>query len=183
MSKHDDATNPALIAARGLVRRLAVSKAAALLWDLLGVRVGTSSTARERIKAEPFYGIGIMALPSNGGAPEAIVLNVAGALAPVIVAARDAKAQQAAVPSNMSAGEVCVYSDGAIVYVRANGTVEVRTPSGTAKRLLTVEDGAALKQAISTAATGTSDGGAAFKANLTANLNGWPTGTTVLKGE
>ena len=183
MSKHDDATNPALIAARGLVRRLAVSKAAALLWDLLGVQVGTSPTARERIKAEPFYGIGIMALPSTNGAPEAIVLNVSGAQAPVIVAARDAKAQQAAVPSTMVAGDVCLYSDGAIVYVRANGTVEIRTASGEAKRLMTVDDGAALKQAISTAATGANDGGAAFKSNLTANLTTWPTGTTVLKGQ
>ena len=177
MSKHDEATSPALIALRGMVRRMVVAKAGALLWDLLGVQVGTTAATRERPKAEAFYGIGIAALPAANGRPEAIVLNVGAAKAPVIVAARDAKTQQEVVPT-LAAGDICVYSSGAIVHVRADGTVEIRTPNGVAKRLATVDDVNALAVFVNNLAVG-GTGSAVIPPNTVPR----PVGTQVLKGE
>lgn len=172
-------TDPFIGAMRGLVRRMSVSRAGAVLWQLVGFRVGRHQEAQT---AEVFHGVGIHSIPSANGKPEAIVINIGGAAAPVIIATRDEATRAATTPHDMVAGETVIYSEGAIVYLR-NGTVEVRTPAGAAKRLLTVDDGAALKQAIATAAVVATDGGAALKANIVGNLSSWPTGTTVLKGQ
>lgn len=61
--------------------------------------------------------------------------------------------------------------------------VQIRTLDGTAQKLMTVADGAALKDAIQGAATVPNDGGSAFKANLLTNLSDWPEGTSVLEAE
>jgi hypothetical protein len=181
VERHAKATDPDANARRGSVRRMIVSRAGAVLWQLVGFAVGQRKETTRGV--EVFHGVGFTAIPSKDGKPEAIVLNVVDAAAPVIVAARDEKTRAAVVPSDLGAGDTCVFGDGAIVVLRSNGTVEIRTPQGAAKRLLTVDDGAALKNAISSAAVVATDGGAALKTNILANLTTWPVGTTVLKAE
>lgn len=173
--RNAQATDPFRNAIRALISRATVRRANAVLWQFVGA-------AKNALSAEVFYGVGICALPAKGGKPEAIVVNVGGADAPVIIATRDEKTRASVVPSGIKAGETVIYSEGVIVYLRKD-SVEIRTPSGTAKRLLTVDDATSLKQAIANAAVAAGDGGATFKTNIGNNLDSWPTGTTILKGQ
>lgn len=169
-------TDPESNARRGSIRRMVVSRAGAVLWQLLGFTVGGKKEATRGI--EVFHGVGITAIPASDGKPEAIVINVVDANAPVIIATRDEKTRAAVVPSGMNAGETCVYSGAAIVYLKVDGTVEIRTPGGTASRLATVEDVEALAEFVNGLFVGGS-GSAVIPANTVPR----PTGTTVLKGE
>lgn len=136
------ATSPEANSLRGLVRRMTVSRGAAVIWQLLGLKLPKKRA--ETIEAEVFHGVGICAIPAEGGSPEAILINVGGASAPVIIATRDEKTRAAVVPAGMKAGETCIYSAGSLVYLR-NGTVEVRTPSGSARRLAFLDELVALR--------------------------------------
>ncbi len=59
----------------------------------------------------------------------------------------------------------------------------IRTPGGSTKRLMTVDDGADLKTAIQNTVIVASDGGASFKSTLLSGLTTWPTGTTKTEAE
>ncbi len=136
--EHNRVIDPARNAIRGIVRRMIVSRAAAVIWQIAGVRFLDGST--ETNEAEVFQGIGFSSLPPLDGAPEAIVLNVGGPNAPAIVATRDEKTRAQVVPSTMAAGETVTYSVATIVYQRSTGKVEIRTPDGTAVPLALKSD-------------------------------------------
>lgn len=178
-AEHSRVMDAARNAARGLVRRMMVSKAANVIWQLAGVRV---YNAQESFEAEVFQGVGFAALPPASGSTEAVVVNAGSANVPVIVATRDEKTRSATVPSSFKAGETCVFTPTSIVYLK-DGRVEVRSPSGSAKRLATLDDLNALKTWI---AAHTHSGGI-----LTGGLTGTPSlpappspaGTSVLYGE
>jgi phage gp45-like len=169
-------TDPDLNAQRGAIRRMVVSRASTVLWQLLGFTVERKKETTRGV--EVFHGVGISAIPSESGKPEAIVVNVGGATAPVVIASRDEKTRAAMVPSGMKAGETCIYSEGAVIYVRADGTVEVRTPAGTAKSLATKDDVKLLADFVNTLLVG-GTGSAVIPPNTVPR----PTGTTVLKGQ
>ena len=178
---HARATDPLARLLRGLVRRFSVSTTRGALWQLLGLR-GLDGDD-EVTSVEVFHGIGIAARPPASGKPEAIVVNVGGAKAPVIVATRDQKTLDAVLADvgELEAGSTLVYAAGAVIYVRANGTVEIRTPGGTAGALALEANLTALRAAIQGAVISPGDGGAALKTAILAAS--WTTGTTVLKGE
>jgi phage gp45-like len=166
-----------------MVRRFTVTATAGQLWKLVGVRglEGDNETAT----VEVFQGIGFASRPPASGKSEAIVVNVGGARAPVIVAVRDEKTYAAlrAAGIDINAGETVIYNSdtGGVVYLRANGTVEIRSPGGTAGALALEANLVALRAAIQGAVIVPNDGGAALKAAILAAS--WTTGTTVLKAE
>lgn len=174
-------TDPLLRRLIGAIRRMTVTVTSKTLWQLSGYQVDKVET----LPAEPFTGIGFYSRPPASGKPEAIAVFAGGAKSPAIVATRDEDTRKA-VAGGIAADETIVFSSAAVVYVRANGTVEVRTPSGTALPLATKADLDALKAAINGWTPAPNDGGAALKTALTALFTGpptWPAGTTVLKGQ
>src|SRR5690606_8766430 len=135
--------------------------------------------------AEVFAGIGFASRPATNGTPEAIVVNVGGAKVPVIVATRDHRTLKAVLADlgELEAGSTLVHNGAAVVYVRANGTVEIRTPRGTARRLATLEDVEAFRDDLDGhehtyvppgGGSSTTTGGPSVTA---------PRGTSVLRGE
>lgn len=174
--------DPIELRLRNMVRRFAVTvTSAAAVWKVLGIR-GLDGED-ETVTAEVFQGVGFAARPSTTGSPEVIVVNVGGAKVPVIVASRDHKTLKAVLAElgELAAGDAVIYSPAAVVYVRANGTVEIKTPGGVAQKLATLADLEALRTAIQNTVIAPGDGGAALKAAILAAV--WTTGTTVLKAE
>ena len=169
-ARHAQATDPFRNALRALVRRVTVKRASAVLWQIV-------DAARDVVSREVFYGVGICSLPPTSGKPEAILINVGGADAPVIIATRDEKTRAAVVPTDLKAGETVIYSEGVIVYLKKDG-VEIRTPNGVAKSLATKDDVKALADFVNTLFVG-GTGSAVIPANTVPR----PAGTTILKGQ
>lgn len=166
----------------GMVRRMAIGVTSRALWQVIGHRLIDSADIETR-DAAPFSGIGFYARPPSSGKPEAVVVYTGGdGASPTIVAVRDEKTR-AAVAGQIAAGETMVFNAAAVVYLRADGTIEIRSASGTALALPTLADVVAIKSAIAGAAVVAGDGGATFKTNIVAALAGWPTGTTKLRAE
>ena len=172
--------DPALVTAKGAVRRMAISLTSRVLWQLTGFRLpgAGGSTTTETQTAEPFTGIGFYARPPTSGKPEAIVIMVNDGQNPVVVAVRDEKTR-AAIAGALEANETAVFNSAAIVHVKADGTIEARSASGVAVPLATLADVQAMRstynghQHLETGGT----------TNVTTSLMAAPTGTTVLKGE
>lgn len=169
------ATDPFRNAVRGLLRRVSISRAAAVLWQFAGVNKSDAASV------EVFYGVGVCALPARSGKPEAILVNVGGASAPVIIATRDEKTRAAVVPSDLKAGETVIYSEGVIVYLKKD-SVEIRTPEGEAKQLAFRDELAALRTYV-LAHTHGAPGGTTTAPSFPTTPPSAPTGTTILKGE
>lgn len=162
----------------GMLRRMAVKLTQGATWQVIGHLLLDGK--REARDAELFGGtLGFYSRPVAGAAAEAIVWNREGA-DPVIIATRDEDLRKLFA---LNQGETAMCNRATIVLCKPNGTVEIRTPGGTAAFLATKADLDDLKDAISGAATVAGDGGAAFKANVLAALAGWPAGTTVLKAQ
>jgi hypothetical protein len=130
-------TDKVLIQLRGLARRMAVTVTTqAAAWALEGVRV--SATNVERVTAELFSGIGFYARPAANGKPEAAMLNIGSAKHPVIVATRDLGALKAiaqTIGGGPAAGETIVFAaaGGAVLYLKADGSIEARAGAGEAR--------------------------------------------------
>jgi phage gp45-like len=172
-------TDPALVRAYGAIRRFVVTLTDSARWQIAGVLM---PDGREAHRAEVFSGVGFYSRPPADVQTEAVVVMSGDASNQLVVAVRDEKTR-AAVVGDLKADESAIYNSVALVYVKADGTIEARSKSGTALRLMTVADGLALVDAIRDAATVANDGGASFKAALLTSLANWPTGTTKLKGE
>lgn len=134
-------TNPTLRRIAGALRRMAVTLTARPLWHVVGHR--TLDGSDETAVAEVFPGVGFYARPSRAGKPEAIVVHVGGASHPVVIATRDEKTRAAV--ASIAEDEAILYSSTAVVHVRADGTVEIRSPDGAAVPLATKADVEALK--------------------------------------
>lgn len=190
-----ESTHPRWIQLAGLVRRMAISLTSKVLWQLVGFRLPDAqggATGQEIVNAEPFTGIGFYARPPSSGAPEAIVVSVSDANAPMIIAVRDEKTR-AAIAGALQAGETAVYTDRALVYLRSDGTIEARSARGGAAALATKQDLQILRAAIASAVIAVGAGGAnainvacdAAVAALAPPVTPptWPIGTRTLKGE
>ena len=184
VAKLREETSRAAAAAVGAVRRMAITLTAKTLWQLTGFGLGDGQT--ETINAEPFAGIGFYARPPSSGKPEAIAVMVGGAKAPVIVAVRD-EATRSSVAGGIGQDEAMMFGSQAVVYVKNDGTVEIRTPGGAAVPLALKSDVASLvstynthTHAVATTGTATAQTGTAA---ATLNTASAPTGTSVLKGQ
>jgi phage gp45-like len=174
--------DPLEVRLKNLIRRKLITATRGALWKLLGIR---GLEGDETGLVEVFSGIGISARPPASGKPEAIVVNVGGAKAPVIVATRDKATLDAVLDQlgELEVGSTLVFSGTAVIYVRANGTVEIRTPGGVAVPLATKADVDAIRNALDghthTYLPGT---GTATTTTLNPSVPA-PTGTTVLKAQ
>lgn len=118
----------------GAIRRMAIGVTSRALWQLVGIKNadGTSET----IEAELFGGIGIFARPPAGAKPEAIAVMIGGGNTPAIVGVRDEKTR-AAVVGSLKEGETAIYNALALIVIKADGTIEIRSKDGTAQPLIT----------------------------------------------
>lgn len=181
---------PDAVRSMGLVRRMAISLTTKVLWQLVGFRLPGGDS--ETLPADPFTGIGHYARPPAGSKPEAIAVMVGDAKTPVIVAVRDEQTR-AAVAGGLTEDETAVFNSQAIIYIKADGTIEARTADGTAVSLATKHDLQILRAALASAVISLGAGGAAtvnVEADATVALMvppvvppTWPVGTTKLKGE
>ncbi len=189
VSKLRQETGRAATAALGAVRRMAVTLTSSVLWQLTGFDLGDGNA--ETINAETFSGVGFYARPPTSGKPEAIAVMVGGAKAPVIVAVRD-EATRSQVAAGIEGDEAMMFGSQAIVYVKNNGTVEIRTPGGSAFELALKSDVASTVSTLNALITayfihvhgGVTTGGgvSAVPTVVTAATAPAPTGTSVLKG-
>lgn len=168
----------------GKIRRMAISLTSRSFWQVVGHRLLDNST--ETRDVEIFSGIGFYARPPADGKPEAMVAFQEGGANPVIIAIRDEKTRRA-VAGAIGVDETAMYNTVAMVLVKSNETIEIRTPDGIADPVARKSDIAALRTALGTAVIALGAGGAAdiaVKADLvTGGPNTWPVGTTVLKAE
>lgn len=168
----------------GMVRRMVVKLSDGGVWQVAGHLLFEGQ--REAPPAENYPGIGFAARPPAGTSAEAIVVQVGGANQPAIVGLRD-EATRAKV-SAIVADEAVVYNSVARVYVKADGTIEIRSHAGAAVLLATKQDLIDLRTKLLSWVPVAGDGGAALKTILTAWLGAgpvfpWPVGTSKLKGE
>ncbi len=171
-------TDSAVARARSAVRRMAVTLTSQVLWQLAGFRMPDQS--RETVNAEQFPGIGFFARPPSSGQPEAIAVMVGDAKVPVIVAVRD-EATRSKVAGAIAEDEAMVFSSQAVVYIKADGTIEARTAGGAAVPLALKADVDALAHYVDHTLTLPVSGATAGPvAGSTAPA---ASGTTVLKGE
>jgi phage gp45-like len=166
--------------AAGKIRRMAITLTTRALWQVLGHLLidGTPETH----DAEVFSGVGFYSRPPTGSKPEAIVVFPGGPGNPTIIATRDEATRKASV-GNGTDDIAAMFNTVAIVMVKADGTIELRSVGGSASFVALTSDLATLKSAISGAAVVAGDGGAAFKANILAALSTWPVGATKVKAE
>lgn len=175
-------TGQAAVAIDNLLRHMLVRAARGAVWALTGLVDGDGNEEVE--PAVPVYGqLGVWALPPSSGAPEVIVAHLGGKSGnPVVVAARDEATRRALEEAlgGLAPGETAVFGAGGVVLLRADGTVEIRSWTGTAKRLVTEDDLAAHRSWVA----------AHIHADPVSGFTGAPTVappvpayTSVLKGE
>lgn len=167
----------------GMVRRMAVQLTDSTLWRLIGQRGGVAGD--ETIDLEIFPGIGFYARPTTSGNPEAITASYGSSRTTAIVATRDEATRQA-VAGNLQPDESMVYTSQAVVYIKSNGTVEIRSASGAAVQLALKSDVQSLVTSFNThthPVPGVTLGPATTNSSVPAVAASSPVGTTILKGE
>lgn len=120
----------------GVARRLTVRMTESGVWMLAGHIL--FDDVRETREVELWPGIGFFARPPRGDTAEAVVLNLGGQNNPAIVATRD-EATRTKV-DDLAEDETALFNSAARVHVKANGTIEARTHTGTAVALATKAD-------------------------------------------
>lgn len=168
-------------AVRGALRRLVVTLTEGAKWQLSGRKV---TGDQETVDVEVFGGIGYHARPrASGGSPEAVVVSLGGNGAPVAIATRDEQTRQT-VAGSLDPDETAIHNSQAIVVVKANGTVEIRSANGIAVPLALKSDVEALRTTfIDHTHTGTSVSGGAVTTIVTTSVPAFVVGSSILKGE
>jgi phage gp45-like len=175
----------------GMARRFVVTLSTKAIWQLKGHTLPNGVI--ETRQAEVFSGIGFYSRPADGGKPEAFAIFTGdGGGNPVVVATRD-EATRAASVGDLAAGETAIYTDKAVVIVKADGSIEARSVGGVAVELATKADLAKLESAILGATVVGGDGGASLRTTMSAGLptslhgaggtTPWPAGTSKFKAE
>lgn len=174
-----------------MARRYLIAATAGFLWRLTGGQDATGNTEEEEAEV---FSAGWLLRPKVGNRPEAYVVQTGAKSGhAAVVAIRDEvarKAIDAAVSPADGEGVLYASQSSGIVYIKADGTVEVRSKTGVAVKLLTAIDGAILKAATNAAVISTGAGGAATimtaadtaAAALVPGAT-WPIATTTLKGD
>lgn len=173
-----DATSPEARGARGQVRRMKISLTGTTFWQVLGHLLLDGT--REIREAEPFTGVGFFSRPAAGANAECAMVFHGGSPNPIIVATRDEDLRKAV--AKLDADQTAIFNRSTIVLCHSNGTVEIRSPSGTAHQLALKSDVDNLASFISTMHMPVVGGGGGTAGPPTGSV---PTaaGTTVLKGQ
>lgn len=169
---------------RGAIRRLVVTLTEGARWQMLGRQAGSD---QETIDVEVFGGIGYHARPrASGGSPESVVVSVGGNRSAVAVATRDEQTRQSVVGS-LEPDETAMHNSNAVVWIKANGTIEIRSANGVAVPLALKSDIEALRTSfIGHTHPVTTTGNAAAQAGTAAVTTTVPpavAGTIAIKGE
>lgn len=124
----------------GMVRRVAITLTRRVLWQILGHKLLDEKP--ETRDAEPFTGVGFYSRPSASGKPEAVVVFAGGAGNPLIVATRDEKTRAALfkVAGELAENETAIFNSQSLIVIKADGTVEIRSAAGVAKKLVTFDE-------------------------------------------
>lgn len=170
----------------GMIRRMKVLATDGPLWRVLGHNGGSGGD--ETIDLAPYTGIGIYARPpADGGQPEVLMVALGGAKAVVAVGARDEATRREM--AALQPDETAIFTSKAIVVIKADGTVEIRSKEGTASPVTPIATTAQIMTALTNAIAtlgGATVGGITLTALKNALLTldlAWPTGTTVLNAE
>lgn len=167
----------------GRIRRMLIGVTSKVLWQLIGHRQLDGKL--ETREAEVFGGAGMIARPGGRNAEAIVVFTGDGASSPLIVAIRDqqmAAALAAALTGgSLGTGEVAVGAgaDGEVACLahwKTDGTIEIRSPTGEAKQLVTFET--FMRHGHPSAPTGPITPPAPIAPDITPLA-----GTTVIKGE
>ena len=167
-----------------ILRRFAVrSTSAVLQWTLDGLEDADGNVETET--AEVFGVAGVVSRPPAEARAEVILAYLGGkSNAPVILVTRDADTLRAFLDKEgLELDESALYNTQAAFRVTEDGKAVARSLGGESKPLPTLEDVQAIIDALTNSATAAQDGGATYKANITAALTGRPQGTSVLEGE
>ena len=124
---------------RGMVRRVTISLTGNTgQWQAQGYRgIGVDDIEGEKFDlVEVFPGIGISARPKAGSRAEAIIVHVGAESGhPVIVATRDRSMEV-----SLEEDETAVFNSQAVLILKKDGTVEIRSRTGVAQKLVTWAD-------------------------------------------
>lgn len=126
------------------LRRMAVSVTSRVFWQLLGYR--SHEGKQPTTDAEPFMGIGFYARPRPTDKAEAVLASIGDARHSVIIATRNEDVRKQI--ANLEADETAIFTSSAIVVIKANGTVEIRSANGVALPLATKADVDAVRNAL-----------------------------------
>lgn len=119
-------------------------------WQLLGVLL-LDQVTREVIEAENFSNVGFYARPAPGANAEATVAFAGGAQNPIIIATRDEDLRKKV--ANIDQGETMVFTNKACVYIKADGTIEIRSATGVANPVPTLAEFNALVDKVNNIVT------------------------------
>lgn len=169
----------------GRIRRMLIGVTSRVLWQLIGHR---DFAGKRETHDAPVFGVpGVVSRPGGRNAEAFVAFAGEGASSPGIIGVRDPE-QFAAIVAALENGElgkgetaIGAGTEGSVaclMHWRAVGTIEARSPGGTAHDLALKADIEAIKTAADAAVTFGD-----FKAALAALGVAWPAGTTVLKGE
>ncbi len=116
----------------GRIRRFGITRTTSAIWQVVG-HVLLDKT-RETRDAEVFPGVGFYARPPASGTPEAIVVFPGGAGNPIIAATRDETTRRAVfnLAGELAPGETAVFNASAVVILKADGSIEIRSAGGVA---------------------------------------------------
>lgn len=174
----------------GKARRMVITRATSAIWQVAGHLLLDGD--RETRDAEVFGGIGFASRPNATDEAEALVWFVGrGAAANAVIAAMRQEAVRRRLAADLAAGETQIYNSAedhpVILRLKADGTAELRTPTGVALELALKADLVALRTALSAAVIAVGGAGAAdvvVRADTASGgPNAWPIGTKVLKAE
>ncbi len=166
----------------GKIRRMVVALSSGVFWQTVGHLLFDNVTHETR-DAEVFSGVGFYSRPKAGHNTEAVVVFAGGSSNPIIIATRDEDARKAI--ANLAEDESAVFNSSTIIIVKANGTVEIRSATGTALSLATKADLDALAGKVSGhvhQVVCPSGGGTVVSAAATGSTPA-ALGTTVLKAQ
>lgn len=131
--RYEEKTDVKSVTARSMIRRMVVGLTNAALWAL-------EATADEKdTDVEVFPNAGFYSRPPDAAEAEVIVVKVgASTRHAVVIASRDEETRQAVPEAKaLAADEAIVYNSAAVVYLKADGTIEIKSAGGTALPLVT----------------------------------------------
>lgn len=125
-------TSPQARSISGIARRMEIRLTAGPLWQVVGHLLMDNRTLETR-QAEPFTGIGFYSRPAPGANVDAIVLNIAGAQNPMIVATRDEGLRRAIENERgeFAEDESAMFNTAVVACCASTGKFMVSTPGGT----------------------------------------------------
>lgn len=126
----------------GMIRQMSVRLTEGPIWQLEGHKL-FDNRIKETVDAPAFGTLGFYSRPKPGANVGAIVVYPGGSSNPVIVATNDEELR--ATVANLNQGETAMCNRATIILCKPDGTVEIRTPGGSASALATKADIDALK--------------------------------------